>query len=138
MIRDVDARRRWWFCGAYTLLLAVLQLSSTAGLASIMPPIPHLDKVAHFVMYGGYAVLLLWAVASGRRPGGVRWPLVTALVLYCTGFGIAMEWAQATLAGAYRSCSGADMVANGLGAMCCGISAWMIWLRPDLRPGGSE
>ena len=136
MIWHVRARQRWYLCGIYTLLIVALQLISTHRLAPLVPPIPHLDKVAHFGMYGIYAVLLLWAAEAGRGRRGLTWALATNLALYCTVFGMGMEVAQATLTRASRAFSVADMVANALGAFSCAMTACRIWRRPG--PDGEE
>ena len=130
MIWHVRARQRGYLCGIYTLLIVVLQLISTHGLDPLMPPIPHLDKVAHFGMYGIYAALLLWAAEAGRGRRGLTRALAASVALYCTVFGMGMEVAQATLTRASRAFSVADMVANALGAFSCGMTACRIWKRP--------
>jgi VanZ family protein len=60
-------RRRVWL-GAYVLALLVLTLAPMPAFANHLAARDHFDKVAHFVLMGGFAAMLYWAMAVEGHP----------------------------------------------------------------------
>jgi VanZ family protein len=78
-----------------------------------MPDIPHLDKVIHFAVYAGMAVLFLFAApraAMGTIKAGI------AAVCGCIAYGLLLELIQGLLTESRQMSSG-DFIANSLGAL---------------------
>ncbi|QOW19281.1 hypothetical protein INQ41_11720 [Lysobacter ciconiae] len=102
--------RRPWLWLSLWLLLFVLVAAGSLMSADKLPPvdISGFDKVQHFV---GYAVLSAGAVALFAR---LRTQSLIALVII--GFGIGLEFAQASLT-TDRMGDVADALANTLGVL---------------------
>lgn len=112
--------------GAYALLLllgSVLpgrRLPRIPDWSTLFAP----DKVAHFVAYGVFALLLSVFLAGDSR----RWPVARAIV-FAVAFGTLMEMLQA-VSGTGREFDPVDMAANALGALLGGaVSALFRQLR---------
>jgi VanZ family protein len=121
-----SATRRWLPAIVFALLLLVTSLvplpQNGAGTVPALLSVS-LDKWAHAAGYGAFTVLL----ASGRRAQRAR--SVAALVALAVAYGAGIEGLQALTAS--RSASGADMLANGVGAVLAGV-AWR-WSRRSNR-----
>ncbi len=76
--------------------------------------IPHLDKLAHILLYAMLAVLmgLSYPLSDGLRPARL-----TAIVIACIGYGALLECAQVSIPSLGRCFSTADILANALGAI---------------------
>jgi VanZ family protein len=99
-----------------------------------MPDIPHLDKVIHFAVYAGMAVLFLFAApraAMGTIKAGI------AAVCGCIAYGLLLELIQGLLTESRQMSSG-DFIANSLGALGGTVLFMRIYAagRPD--PGERE
>ncbi len=97
-------------------LLSAMPASQMAG-----GEIPHLDKVAHFLLYAGFASLIVRAVSHLStftlwRVLGVSWALAV-------GYGVVDEWHQSYVPG--RHADPLDLVADALGA----AFALFLWVK---------
>jgi len=101
----------WWIS---TLLIAAISLAPSVTFQQA-PSFTHADKIAHFLMYGTQAALLLWALEL--RHGKVMIAL-TGTILLCTTYGILMEWLQTIMLPNDRYFSMGDIVANIAGVLC--------------------
>jgi len=106
-------QRRWTLCGFYTLLITVLSVMSMPDMDT-PELIPHLDKAAHFLAYGVYAGLLLWAIRPENR---IKALYLGGVIIYCGLYGVGMEFIQRVFRAGIRSYSIADMIANASGAL---------------------
>ena len=98
-------------CAAHAALIAVLSLVPAWVFPSAAGGVPGLDKVVHFVLYGGLGALLRWAQLPGRGGrGGAAWVAAAA------GYGLLMEILQLTLCAGSRGFSWGDALANTAGA----------------------
>jgi len=113
---------------AYVAAVTVLSLLPSRDLPDV-PMFPHADKVIHFFMYGFMAFFLCWA-----SPGKTATRLIhyTGIILFCTAYGMLMEFLQGTLAQLDRTFSWNDGAANLAGAIVFTAAAWRI-LNPN-RP----
>ena len=112
---DANARHprlRRWVAEGYTLFLAAVSLWPRPPHLPGEWEIPHADKLAHALLYGAYAWLLLWTTRRGRSFG-----FTAAVVVYATAFGGLMEVLQTSISGPYRSGTLGDAVANAVGAL---------------------
>ena len=94
----------WWLLSVYLLLL------KPAGTPS---GIPYFDKIGHFALFAGWAVLL--ALPPLRQGRALR-QLMPPLLGVCLLWAVASEVAQGTLT-ATRSAEVADAVADMAGAL---------------------
>ena len=106
--------------------------------ASIMPAsalaktpelFPQQDKVLHILMYGGWTVLLGWALQRRMRNRPAKW--MAGIVLLATAYGALMEGLQGILICIHRTCSWGDMLANLAGAVL-GVGLLALFARPRL------
>jgi len=109
-------KTRWLLTGVYTVALAVVSLLSGDLVDETPDLFPHQDKAGHFIAYAVYALLLAWSWQARRTITALA---LAAIVVYCTAYGVAMEWLQALLRPGDRMFSLADMAANGMGAVVC-------------------
>ena len=86
--------------------------------------VPGMDKLVHFLMYGGYVGLACWAAFP---EGKARWGRAAVIVAYCSMFGLCMEVLQLVLRPGDRSFSLGDAAANLLGA---GVAVGVFILVP--------
>jgi|GEM_PF-3491681 len=98
----------------YGFLVILLSLLPSGNLPGSDYWFPGADKIAHFLMYGAYAILLDWSFA-GREEGTGAW-LPVVIVLFCALFGTAMEIMQGTLSASDRTPSFMDDVMNVFGS----------------------
>jgi VanZ family protein len=115
-------------------ILVFVLLADFGAMKSVLNALavyPHLDKVAHFLMYGSLALVVNAALAM--RPG---WSLVRAIA---TGSIIVLiastldEYSNILVP--QRGWSLADLAANCLGITCLGILPWFCSAVPMMRPG---
>ena len=127
------AAMRWGVCVTYVALVTWLSLAPSRIFSPALALFPHADKLAHFLLYGFFVVVVRWAVVGSGvrwRPQGL-WVPLTALV-----YGALMEVAQLLLVSSDRSFEVGDMLANGLGALGFWGAGdlWSLgWLRTDPR-----
>src|SRR5688572_23061678 len=97
------SRRAW----IWPLLLAALIFGVSGGSEVAEPGIPHLDKVAHFCVYGLLGTLLVRTGVGGRRG-----PMIALII--ASLYGVTDEIHQSFVPG--RSMEFADWVADTAGA----------------------
>ncbi|MCX7591290.1 MAG: VanZ family protein [Kiritimatiellae bacterium] len=123
MNRHAGGAKRWipygwsmrvFFAAMYTALLAVLSLVPKSRIDRVPRFFPGEDKLAHFVAYGLYAVILLRVLGACGNHG--RWKSVMLVTTWCTGYGILLELLQAAFPQIGRAFSFIDMLANTGGA----------------------
>jgi VanZ family protein len=126
---------RWGFCGFYLVIVAVLSLVPP----SVFPPlpaIPGIDKLAHFLMYGGLGACLYWA------PSGSRWqgPPVFVVLAGAFTYGLLMEICQSAFTDGSRAFGWGDLAANALGTVVFwhGAKGFHRWLLRGGFTGGNE
>jgi VanZ family protein len=120
MSATVQERRAWLAAGAWLLL----QLTLTTLPASVFPPVSAhgLDRVAHFGMYFGLAVLVARAwLVGGRRPH-----LLVLLWIGCAILGAADELHQMLIPG--RSAEIGDWLMD-LGGSAAGFIVGYLIMR---------
>ncbi|MDW7773091.1 MAG: VanZ family protein [Desulfobulbaceae bacterium] len=101
------------------------QDGGTLGKLSL-PAIPHIDKAAHFVMYGTLAAAALYALPASllrRYPHRTAW----AIIVSCLVYGITDEVHQGFIAG--RDTSISDLAADFLGA----AFVVLLWCRKQMK-----
>lgn len=98
------------------MLAIVIGYASTSKPTGVaMPiPIPHADKLIHFIGYGALAFFVCRALKKPLTTTAPTWVLVTGAIL-AVCYGGALEGAQAAIP--ERSASMWDMVANAAGAV---------------------
>jgi VanZ family protein len=97
-------------------------LSHQAGDQLDMPDLPFVDKIAHFLVYAVLAAAIL--LVPSRKFKQSRPFLTIALTIsLCILYGIGDEFHQSFIP--YRSVSGADVLADTLGAICISF----LWLK---------
>lgn len=109
---------RWIPPVIWGILLAILSLMP-AGEGKFLFNIPHIDKMAHFGMYGIWAFLVVyaWTSNSSLPSNKVMW----LTFLFGTLLGILLEFGQYTITYG-RSFEIGDIVANGVGSI---MGAWI-------------
>ncbi len=115
---------RWLICGLYAAGLLAVSVIPARTMAAAPELFRHQDKLAHALLYGGWAVLLGWALrAHGRRSPGA-W--LAGAVGIAAAYGALMEGLQGMLLASQRSCSAGDLLANLAGAgLAVGFHAWL-------------
>ena len=110
MKRDTVPAIRWVTFLAFAGLLFLA--SSRPIPVDLVPRIPHIDKLAHLVAYGLFAMLGFRAMWPDRERPAPLWVLVFAAALV-TAYGAGMEFYQDLTS---RQFDWMDMAANGAGA----------------------
>lgn len=113
-----------WLYAAGILWLSIMPASALRGAPELFP---QQDKVLHALIYGLFAVLLLWAYSP-------RWPKTSSarllgIVLLTTAYGGVMEILQLSLPSLQRDCSGSDLLADLLGSIL-GIGIYRLCASP--------
>jgi VanZ family protein len=103
---------RWTVSILYT---AAITMASLTPRVEGLPSLLYLDKIAHFFAYGVYVLVLAWALKARTRP--LVW--IVAIAVFCSLYGVMMEFCQKLIAPDSRSFSIADMIANAAGAITC-------------------
>ncbi len=97
------------------VLIVILYAVLTPNPPSVqMFSIPHMDKIIHFLMFGGLSATILWDYGRITGKSGVRQWLIVGLC--CGAFGFLTEWFQA-LENAGRSADWKDGLADLSGAL---------------------
>lgn len=112
----------WVLTGVCLAAILWLTLASKPLGDNEMKLFPHADKVAHAIMFGGFAfcILLDWTRKRGwKRP---RWGVALAAAAASTALGILTEAAQSAMH-IGRSGDGWDLVADAAGAAIVALCA---------------
>lgn len=127
---NISAKYRWLICGIYAAGILGLSIMPASALAETPELFPHQDKVLHILMYGGWAVLLGWALQKQMRNRLAAWMI--GIVLIATTYGALMEVLQGSWIWIQRTCSWGDMLANLAGAIL-GVGLFALYAL-NLRP----
>lgn len=127
--RFIDRVDPFWALAALWWIAAVLAVNSVPSsllpTTSRFPLPPHADKIVHFIMYGGMA-MVVWNAMIPRRPWrGLRPPVAAALLVPCV-IGLADELHQSVVPG--RSCDWRDLLVDWVAAGCA------VWVATRRRP----
>ncbi len=109
----------WLPIGLYVAI--VFALSSLSSLPFSLPPIRHLDKLAHLAEYAVLALLLARALRA-ERPGAAAWKLWLGAVLLVAALGGLDELYQRSVP--RRDADLLDLLADVLGGMT-GAAAYL-------------
>jgi VanZ family protein len=113
------------------LVGSLLPTPTAASEASVVAPLGvGADKWVHAASYAVVAGL-----AAATRGWGRRVPALVAVVVAVAAFGAGVEVAQSFVPG--RTASGADAVANAVGA-AVGVAAWWLIARRRARASSAE
>lgn len=113
-LQSASAGIRRTISGIYLLLITSLSLFPSNTFEEIPYLFEHMDKVIHFLIYGGLSALLCWTFPRKNQKMLLYF---TAIVLFCTLYGIFMEILQGTFRELDRSFSWGDMIANITGVI---------------------
>jgi VanZ family protein len=113
----LPSSRRWRHAWAWPVVLAVGIFLASSRSQIAEPDINHIDKVAHFAVYGLLATLLCRLGRRGWRTAG--WALLAASL-----YGITDEWHQSFTPG--RSVEVADWLADTTGAALA-VTLYTAW-----------
>jgi len=107
----------------YAILWAMISLTACGINGNALPKINvdfGMDKVAHFVLFGVQAWLIIWGsrVKHNASAEKIKWKSVHIAVIISLLYGIFIEGLQATVF-VNRSYDFADMVADGIGTLFC-------------------
>lgn len=128
---DLDFRYRRLICWLYAAGILIMSILPARALEATPELVPHQDKLIHALVYGGWAVLLVWAWRE-RWPGK-PWVWLAAAVGIAAAYGVLMEGLQGGLVGFQRTCSVGDMLANLVGAgLAVGLYAWLTRRRRSI------
>ena len=127
---NITLQQHWLICWLYAAGMLALSVMPASVLAETPELFPHQDKVLHALMYGGWAVLLGWALQRQILNRPTAW--MVGIVLMATAYGALMEVLQGCLLWIQRTCSWGDMLANLTGAVL-GVGLFALCAR-NLRP----
>lgn len=118
----------------YAILWAMISLTACGINGNALPKINvdfGIDKVAHFVLFGVQAWLIILASRVNRNASieKIKWKSVHIAVIISLLYGIFIEILQATVF-VNRSYDFADMVADGIGTLFCYP---LVYLRNSLK-----
>ncbi len=116
-----------WLWGPVLGQMAIIFLSSSVPDLQA-PPVAFSDKIAHALVFGVLAALMLRALGRARWNQVTGWPVMLA-VLFTTLYGVTDEWHQHFVRG--RTSSAVDVVADAVGAVITagGVWTWSIIQR---------
>ena len=112
---SIASKHRWLICWLYAAGMLGLSIMPGGALAATPELFPQQDKVLHALMYGGWAILLGWALPRPMHNRPAAW--MVGIVLMATAYGALMEVLQGSLVWIQRTCSWGDMLANLAGAI---------------------
>lgn len=114
-----------------TLVMGIIFfLSHQEGTSLTLPPIPHIDKAAHFLLYGLLAATFLFVFPVNLlkyhpvQTGGM-------VVLLCLAYGITDELHQGYIPG--RDVSMGDLIADVSGAAVTVLFLFLLYKRGFLH-----
>ena len=112
---------------------AVIAYMAFIFLLSSIPSTPALpgrtDKHLHALLYGGFGLVVMRALARGR-PDGLSWAMVVLTTLIAALYGLSDEFHQSFVPG--RQPDAADVVADTVGAALAAGGYWW-WGRGRSR-----
>ena len=123
---NITSKHRWLICGLYAAGMLGLSIMPASALAETPELFPHQDKVLHALMYGGWAVLLGWALQRQMHNQPAAWMI--GIVLVAATYGALMEVLQGSVTWIQRTCSWGDMLANLAGAIL-GVGLFVLCAR---------
>jgi len=123
---SITSKHRWVICGLYAVGILGLSIMPTSAMAETPELFPQQDKVLHALMYGGWAVVLGWAMQRQMQNRPATW--MAGIVLIASIYGALMEGLQGSLICIQRTCSWGDMLANLAGAIL-GVGLFALWRR---------
>jgi len=99
----------------------IFYLSHQPGDTLSLPNIVNIDKFLHCLAYAVLGLSFLFALPPQWRR---QRPILVgvAVVLFCVLYGVSDEFHQSFVPG--RSCSGADVIADGVGGCLAAIAHW--------------
>ena len=105
---------------SWTILLLVLLLMPGSSIPTTnVYAIPNIDKVAHFILFGG--LIFWWGVYFRSRIENGRWSVrVWTLIFYAIMLGAVIECVQLAFI-PNRDFDLVDIAANSLGALISGL-----------------
>jgi VanZ family protein len=115
--------KNFWLFSAWLIFILYLSFAPLSNWPqpSLFDKI-YMDKVVHVFMYCLLTFFLLRSIARQQKNGLLRYEQVVAIVIFCAGLGIVIEFLQPVLT-MYRKFEWMDMVANATGA----VSGWFIF-----------
>lgn len=118
MLISIQRVERWSLISFFLYGFLVLWLSLRPG-SGDPQNIPHIDKLAHFLAYFGYATLAILWVKTGRF---ALW-----LVFFLCLYGVLMEFLQGFIP--MRDRSFLDVIANTAGSALGVVVSWKLHPR---------
>ncbi|MDD5676890.1 MAG: VanZ family protein [Kiritimatiellae bacterium] len=112
---SITSKHRWLICWLYAAGMLGLSIMPAGALTETPELFPQQDKVLHALMYGGWAIMLGWALHKQMQNRPTTW--MVGIVLIATAYGVLMEGLQGSLIWIQRACSWGDMLANLAGAI---------------------
>lgn len=103
---------RWLAVSGYVALVTYLSLMPSRDAERLML-FPFEDKLAHFCMYGGLALVAYWVLPKSFWK--MHW---IGIAFTAAAYGFLMELAQLALPNLGREFSWFDALSNTLGALC--------------------
>ena len=122
-----------WLFSIITLLAILWLTLAPKPLGDNPPPLfPGADKLAHGIMFGGFAAMMLLDWQRKHRWRKVWWQRALVCAILSSLLGILIEYAQANM-GFGRGFEYPDMVADTIGAFSVAI-LWMLLQRLWMEP----
>lgn len=114
------SRSIYWPLGWTLLTIGLLCLPGNALPGSGIFGIKHIDKVAHFILFGG--IVLFWAIWTATRLAGTdTWQKkLIPILLFSIGLGVAMEFIQVNYI-PNRSFDDWDIVWDAIGSLAAAV-----------------
>ena len=134
MLRRVWNHPALWLSGVVLWAVVLFNLSAKALPAGALPPIPHVDKIAHLTYFTLGSLCfgrLLWVGKPQWRVGRV----ILACVLFAATVGLLDEYHQSFTPGRSGNDLG-DGLADTLGGLVGGLLA--CWLGGGRRPAADQ
>lgn len=114
------SRYLYWPLGWTLLTIGLLCLPGNALPGSGIFGIKHIDKIAHFILFGG--IVLFWAIWTATRLAGAdTWQKkLIPILLFSIGLGVAMEFIQVNYI-PNRSFDDWDIVWDAIGSLTAAV-----------------
>ena len=110
----ISSHLRWTVLAIYTLVITAISIIPSNVFEDIPPIIECADKIAHAMVYGLFAIIIMWVM----HPRFLITTLQGALVILIgTSYGGLMECLQLITTVSARTFSVGDMLANAAGAI---------------------
>jgi hypothetical protein len=117
----MDGRASYRLLPVTLAMGGIFYMSHQTGDSLSLPDIVNIDKVLHCLAYAVLGLSFLFALSPQWRR---QRPLLVggAVVLFCLLYGFSDEFHQSFIPG--RSCSGGDVLADGVGGCLATIVHW--------------